>query len=63
MALDNQYGGGLNYYISGDQRVRLTGEFLRTDFNQATQIPVAGMAALADVKSFDTFRMMLQVVF
>ncbi len=59
----NQYGGGVNYYITGDQRVRLTGEFLRTDFNQATQIPVAGLAALADVKSFDTFRMMLQIVF
>lgn len=59
----NQYGGGVNYYISGDNRVRLTGEFLRTDFNQATSIPVAGMAALTNVSSFDTFRMMLQVVF
>lgn len=59
----NQYGGGINYYISGDNRVRFTGEFLKTDFNQATSLPVGGMAALANVKTFDTFRMMLQVVF
>lgn len=59
----NQYGGGLNYYISGDNRVRLTGEFLKTDFNQATSIPVAGMGPVASMKTFDTFRMMLQVVF
>lgn len=59
----NQYGGGVNYYISGDQRVRLTGEYLKTAFNQATPLPVAGMAPVQNNKDFDTFRMMLQIVF
>jgi hypothetical protein len=64
----NQYGGGLNYYILGDQRVRLTAEYLKTAFNQATPLPVGGVpstmgAAPNTYKDFDTFRMMLQVVF
>ena len=59
----NQYGGGLNYYISGDNRVRLTGEYLKTAFNQATALPVSGIAPVQNVKDFDTFRMMLQLVF
>ena len=59
----NQYGGGINYYITGDQGVRLTGEYLKTAFNTATTLPVAGTTGLANAKDFDTFRMMLQVVF
>ncbi len=67
----NQYGGGINYYVSGDNRIRLTGEYLKTDFNQAINYPVAGVIGTspttsgytANIKSFDTFRMMLQVVF
>lgn len=59
----NQYGGGINYYISGDNRVRLTGEFLKTAFNQATPLPVAGMSPVQNNKDFETFRMMLQIVF
>lgn len=59
----NQPGGGINYYITGDNRVRLTVEYLRTDFNAPTQLPVAGTAVLAGVKHYDTFRTMLQVVF
>ncbi len=59
----NQYGGGINYYISGDNRVRLTGEFLKTAFNQATSLPVAGMAPVPNNEDFSTFRMMMQVVF
>ena len=58
-----QYGGGVNYYITGDNRVRLTGEFLKTAFNQATALPVAGMAPLQNQEDFNTYRMMLQVVF
>jgi len=59
----NQTGGGINYYVLGDQRVRLTAEYLKTSFNQATPLPVGGVASAATYKGFDTFRMMLQVVF
>lgn len=66
LGIDNQkitqYGGGINYYVSGDQRVRITGEFLRTDFDKMATLPVAGTAG-ASVKSFDTFRTMVQIVF
>lgn len=63
-----QIGGGINYYITGDQRVRLTGEYLRTDFDKQTRLPVAGIATTALIAGtkqddFNTFRMMLQVVF
>lgn len=58
-----QYGGGINYYISGDNRVRITGEYLKTDFEQATPLAVAGMTPLQNQEDFDTYRMMLQVVF
>lgn len=58
-----QYGGGINYYVTGDQRVRITGEFLKTDFDTAATLPVAGTTGLASVKSYDTFRTMLQIVF
>lgn len=66
-----QAGGGVNYYISGDNRVRLTAEYLNTDFKAAIKYPVAGLIGagpttsgyVANLDSFDTFRMMLQVVF
>lgn len=58
-----QYGVGINYYVLGDQRVRITGEYLKTSFDKLATLPVAGTAGLANVKDFDTFRMMLQVVF
>lgn len=57
-----QYGGGINYYVLGDQRVRVTAEYLRTNFDKLATLPVAGTAGYA-TKNFDTFRMMLQVVF
>ena len=73
LGIDNQriqhYGGGLNYYITGDQRVRLTAEYLKTAFSTATAFIIPGvgsagaMGFVPNVKSFDTFRMMLQVVF
>ena len=59
----NQYGAGINYYVSGDQRVRLTGEFLKTDFDQLATLPVAGTTGVTNVNDFNTFRMMMQVVF
>ncbi len=70
-----QIGGGINYYITGDQRVRLTGEYLRTNFGKpmafvapgvSTPNPAGGALAsgyVPNVSGFDTFRMMLQVVF
>lgn len=64
-----QIGGGLNYYITGDQRVRLTAEYLKTDFSKAMAFVVPGASStgasgyVPNVKGFDTFRMMLQVVF
>lgn len=75
LGIDNQriqqYGGGLNYYITGDQRVRLTFEYLKTAFTKATPFVVPGVSStggttpgyIDNVKSFDTARMMLQVVF
>ena len=63
-----QYGGGLNYYVTGDQRVRLTAEFLRTDFDKLTALPVASVGSTVSTttglnEDFDTFRMMVQLVF
>lgn len=57
-----QYGAGINYYVLGDQRVRVTAEYLKTNFDKLATLPVAGTAGYA-TKNFDTFRMMLQVVF
>lgn len=64
-----QIGGGINYYISGDNRVRLTAEYLKTNFDKAMAFVVPGASStgasgyVPNVKDFDTFRMMLQVVF
>lgn len=58
-----QFGGGINYYVLGDQRVRLTAEFLRTEFDEPTPLAVANVATSGLHEDFDTFRMMLQVVF
>lgn len=59
----DQYGLGLNYYVTGDQRVRLTGEYLRTEFDKATTLPVGGTVGLSNQTAFDTLRMMVQLVF
>lgn len=40
-----------------------TCDFLKNDFDVAATLPVAGTSYLVSVNSFDTFRMMLQVVF
>lgn len=61
----DQTGAGLNYYVRG-QRVRLTFEYLKTEFDKETAYigtpidPVTG-APLDKIKSYDTFRMMFQI--
>lgn len=66
-----QFGGGINYYIKG-QNVRLTLEYLKTDFDKTTLLPIGigtgvgitngapNPATFTD--GYDTFRMMLQFV-
>ena len=68
-----QYGGGINYYIKG-QNVRLTFEYLKTDFDKKSLLPVGinsgpGITSTAPftdpskfVDGYDTFRVMLQFV-
>jgi hypothetical protein len=63
-----QYGGGINYYVLGDQRVRVTAEYLYSHFNTASQLPIGGVSGSISnnpplYKDFTTARMMLQVVF
>lgn len=54
-----QTGIGLNYYIK-KQRVRITAEYLKTDFDKETGL--MGIPAPTKIKDFDTFRMMFQLV-
>jgi hypothetical protein len=60
-----QVGGGINYYIHR-QNVRLTAEYLDTEFGTATPFiggrvdPVTG-APIDKVKDYGSFRVMLQV--
>ena len=60
-----QYGGGINYYIRR-QNVRLTFEYLKTDFDKATgfiggRVDPVTFAPIDKLKSFGTFRLMVQV--
>jgi hypothetical protein len=60
-----QAGGGINYYIHG-QNARLTAEYLDTKFGTETgfvgaRVDPATFAPLDKVKSYKTFRVMLQV--
>lgn len=54
-----QTGVGINYYIK-KQQVRITAEYLKTDFDKETGM--MGIAAPTKIKDFDTFRMMFQLV-
>jgi hypothetical protein len=59
-----QYGGGLNYYIKR-QNVRVTFEYLKTDFDKETgfiggRVDPVTFAPIDKLKSFNTFRIMLQ---
>lgn len=61
-----QYGGGLNAYVKG-QNVRFTMEFLKTEFDKLTglngsRVDPVTFAPVDKWKSFNTFRMMLQIV-
>ncbi len=60
-----QTGGGINYYIHG-QNVRLTAEYLDTTFGKETgfvgaRVDPTTFAPLDKLKSYKTFRLMLQV--
>jgi hypothetical protein len=63
----NQYGGGLNYYVKG-QNVRFTAEYLKTKFDKLTglvgaRVDPTTFAPLDKWKEYDTIRMMFQFVF
>jgi hypothetical protein len=60
-----QAGAGLNYYIH-QQNVRLTFEYLKTEFGTATgfiggRVDPVTFAPIDRIKDYGTFRMMLQV--
>jgi hypothetical protein len=60
-----QVGGGINYYVHG-QNVRVTAEYLDTEFGTTTgfvgaRVDPVTFAPLDKVKDYKTFRLMLQV--
>lgn len=62
----SQTGAGINYYIH-QQNVRLTVEYLKTDFDKATgfmgaRVDPVTFAPIDKLKSFNTFRLMVQIV-
>ena len=59
-----QLGGGINYYVKG-QNVRLTAEYLATNFDKETgfigaRVDPVTFAPLDRIKHYNTFRLMLQ---
>ena len=61
-----QYGGGVNYYVRG-QNVRITGEYLKTTFDKPTgliggRVDPVTFAPLDKTSGYNTFRLMLQIV-
>jgi hypothetical protein len=61
-----QYGGGLNVYIKG-QNARVTAEYLKTTFAKATgliggRVDPVTFAPIDKWTSYNTFRLMLQIV-
>lgn len=61
-----QSGAGVNYYVHG-QRVRVTFEYLKTEFDKPTgliggRVDPVTFAPLDKFKSYNTFRLMLQIV-
>lgn len=70
LGIDNQKitqsGLGLNYYVKG-QRVRLTVEYLKTEFDKPTgliggRVNPTTFAPLDKFESYNTIRLMLQIV-
>ncbi len=69
LGIDNQKvtqtGGGLNYYVRR-QNIRLTVEYLSTNFDKPTgfigaRVDPVTFAPIDKLKSFDTFRLMVQL--
>lgn len=56
-----QTGGGINYYVHG-QNVRFTLEYLKTDFDQPTNLVGDVMGTTPKITSYNTYRMMVQIV-
>ncbi len=56
-----QTGGGVNYYVHG-QNVRFTLEYLKTDFDQATNLIGDVVGTTPKLTSYNTYRMMIQIV-
>lgn len=61
-----QYGGGLNYYVR-QQNVRLSAEYLKTEFDTPTGLIGGGVdpttfAPIDKGTEYGTFRLMLQIV-
>ena len=62
----NQYGGGINYYVRS-QNVRLTMEYLKTEFDKPTgliggRVDPVTFAPLDKYTKYNTFRIMFQIV-
>lgn len=59
-----QYGGGVNYYITGDNRVRLTAEYYDTQFDKPTRIgDYQTFMSNTTFDSYNSYRLMFQFVF
>lgn len=56
-----QTGVGVNYYVHG-QNVRFTVEYLKTDFNVPTNLIGDVAGTTPKISSYNTYRMMLQIV-
>jgi hypothetical protein len=56
-----QTGGGVNYYVHG-QNVRFTVEYLKTDFNTPTNLIGDVVGTTPKISSYNTYRLMLQIV-
>lgn len=54
-----QTGAGINFYIK-KQQVRITAEYLNTEFDKETGM--MGIPSPTKIKSFDTYRLMFQLV-
>jgi hypothetical protein len=51
----------VNYYVHG-QNVRFTLEYLKTDFDQATNLIGDVVGTTPKLTSYNTYRMMIQIV-
>jgi hypothetical protein len=56
-----QNGAGINYYVHG-QNVRFTVEYLKTKFDTPTNLIGDVAGTTPKITSYNTYRMMLQIV-